>query len=181
MKSVFSGERIYLKLLTEEDITDNVMSWFNDPVLMQYYTDSKSEITKAKLLESIKKGQENKNNYTYGIYYTENDELIGTVKLGPINHVHKISDLATLIGNANYHHRGLAVEAIKVGNQIAFEQFGIRKLFSGMYESNISSIKAYTHANWVIEGRLKGQFLVNGKTEDKILVACFNPKYFEDA
>ena len=47
-----------------------------------------------------------------------------------------------------------------------------------MYQSNIPSIKGYTRAGWIIEGRLKSQFLVNGKSEDRILVGCYNPKYF---
>jgi len=48
-----------------------------------------------------------------------------------------------------------------------------------MFRGNIGSVKAYTRAGWVIEGVLKGQYLVDGKAEDRILVACFNPKYFD--
>jgi RimJ/RimL family protein N-acetyltransferase len=47
-----------------------------------------------------------------------------------------------------------------------------------MYENNISSIKCYTRAGWYIEGRLKGYYLVDGKSMDRVLVSCLNPKYF---
>jgi hypothetical protein len=49
-----------------------------------------------------------------------------------------------------------------------------------MYETNISSIKSYTKAGWVIEGRLSGHYLVDGNQIDRILVGCFNPKYFKE-
>ncbi len=179
MEKLISSDRIYLKKLNAEDISEDVMIWFKDTDLMQYYTNSRSEITKEKLLNSLKEGEKNKNNYTFGIFFTESDDLIGTIKLGPINRYHRTSDLVVLIGNKSYHRKGLAVEAIKLGNKLAFEVYDLRKLYGGMYESNIGSIKAYTKAGWVIEGRLKGQFLVNEKPEDRILVACFNPKYFE--
>ena len=177
-KSYFGGELLYLKKISLEDITDDFMTWFQDDSLMKYYTNTKNVITKESLLQSINKGELEGNTFTFGIFYKENNECIGTIKLGPINFIHKISDLVVLLGNKNYHGRGLAVEAIKLGNDLAFQFYDIRKLFGGMYETNISSIKAYTRAGWIIEGALKGHYLEDGKAIDRIVVGCFNPKYF---
>lgn len=176
----FKGERIYLRKIKINDITDRVMDWFEDKELMEFYTNSKKTITKETLIQSIKNGEEKGNLYTYGIFTNAEDILIGTIKLGPINFNHRISDLVILLGDRNYLGKGLAVEAIKVGNELAFEEFDIRKLFGGMYESNVPSIKAYTRAGWLIEGRLKGFYLHEAKNEDRILVGCFNPKYFNE-
>jgi len=147
---------------------------------MKFYSNSKNKITKEILINSILQGKENGNVFTYGIFDIETSKLIGTIKVGPINHAHKISDLVALIGDRDYLGKGLAVEAIKLGNELSFKEFNIRKLFGGMYESNIASIKAYTRAGWIIEGRLKGHYYVDGKNEDRILVGCFNPDYFTE-
>jgi RimJ/RimL family protein N-acetyltransferase len=179
MKEI-KGERLYLREIKPADLDDKVMLWFEDEELMKYYTNSKSKITKDSLLKSIDDGKKQGNLFTFGIFHIENKCLIGTVKLGPINFNHKTSDLATLIGDRSFLGKGLAVDAIKLGNELAFSHFDIRKLFGGMYISNIPSIKAYTRAGWLIEGRLKGQFLVDGNSEDRLLVACFNPKYFSE-
>lgn len=176
----YIGDKLYLKEVQKTDITEEVMSWFNDPQLMKYYTNSKNKITKGKLLSSIEEGKKAGNLLTFGIYFKKNDELIGTIKLGPINLSHRTSDLVALIGNRNYLGKGLSAEAISLGNKLAFHEFDIRKLYGGMYISNIPSIKAYRRAGWLIEGRLTGQFLVEGENEDRILVACFNPKYFSE-
>lgn len=175
------GERLFLREITSEDINDEVMKWFEDEDLMKFYTNSKNRITKDGLLNSIEEGKRIGNLYTFGIFHSTNDSLIGTIKLGPIDFNHMTADLATLIGNRNYLGQGLAVDAIGLGIELAFSQFRIRKLYGGIYLSNISSIKAYTRAGWLVEGRLKGQFLVDGKQEDRLLVACFNPSFFSES
>ncbi len=174
----YSSELLYVKEINLKELTDSVMMWFNDKTLMKYYTNSKDRITKKKLIDAIESGAKSKKNYTFGIYFKASDSLIGTIKLGPINHNHKISDLVVLIGNKNFHGKGLAQQAIKLGNQIAFEYFDLRKLFGGMYMKNISSIKAYTRSDWIIEGVLKGHYFVDDIPQDRVLVGCFNPKYF---
>lgn len=177
---MYKGDSLYLQKISLSDIDDNVINWFNDDDLMKFYTNSKNKISRETLLNSIVEGEKNGNMFTYGIFYIENNELIGTIKIGPINFHHLTSDMVVLIGNKNYHGKGLAVEAIKIGNILAFEKYKIRKLYGGMYESNLASLKAYTKAGWIIEGRLKGQFLVNQVKEDRILVACFNPLHFSE-
>lgn len=175
---VFKGERIFLRKIKESDLTDRVMEWFKDEELMKFYTNSRRIISKDLLIESIRKGEDKGDLFTFGIFSNESESLIGTIKLGPINFSHRISDLVILIGDRKYLGKGLACEAIQLGNSLAFQEFDIRKLYGGMYESNIPSIKAYTKAGWLIEGRLSGFYLFNDKNEDRILVACFNPKYF---
>ncbi|MBL7727603.1 MAG: GNAT family N-acetyltransferase, partial [Dinghuibacter sp.] len=132
----FEGDNLFLRKLAISDITDDFMAWFEDETLMKYYTNSKKKITETELLSSLEKGETEGHTFTYGIFFKENDECIGTIKIGPINHAHKISDLVVLLGNKKYHGKGLAVEAIKLGNELAFSVYDIRKLFGGMYETN---------------------------------------------
>lgn len=176
----YISERIFLQEIRIDDVDDRVMRWFEDEELMRYYSNSKNKITKESLIDSIELGKKTGNVFTYGVFDFITSMLIGTIKVGPINHVHKISDLVVLIGDREFLGKGLAVEAIKLGNELAFREFSIRKLFGGMYESNIPSIKAYTRAGWIIEGRLKGHYYVQGKHEDRILVGCYNPKFFSN-
>lgn len=177
MESNIESGKLFLRKLKIEEIDDRVLSWFADQDLMLYYTNSRNAITRESLIDSIEIGEKNGTSYTYGIFLNEG-VCIGTIKLGPINIVHRISDLVVLIGDRNYHGKGLSVEAIQLGNKLAFETFDLRKLFGGMYASNISSIKAYLRAGWTAEAILKGHYLNKGKNEDRLEVGCFNPKYF---
>lgn len=177
---LIQGNHIGVRKLSGDDISDAMMDWFQDEDLMRYYTNSKQVITKEILLDAIRKGEADKNNFTYGIFDLESHAIIGTLRLGPINIHHKTSDLVVLIGNKAFHGKGLAIEAIQLGNKIAFETHELRKLFGGMYASNKSSIKAYLRAGWIVEGIRKAQYWNNGKHEDRIEVGCFNPAIFSD-
>jgi ribosomal-protein-alanine N-acetyltransferase len=178
----FTSERIIAREIQVQDIDDRLLSWFEDPELMKFYTSSKNKITKEKLMDSIRQGKENGTTFTYLLMNKVNNKSIGTLKLGPINLAHRTADLVALIGDrSSVEGRGVGTEAIALGNAIAFSEYDIRKLYGGMYASNIASIKAYTRAGWVVEGILKGQYLVEGKNEDRVLVGCFNPEYFSES
>jgi ribosomal-protein-alanine N-acetyltransferase len=174
----YLSERLLLRSLKPADIDEAFLSWFQDDDLMRFYTNSRQAHTRETLLHSIEQGIAAGNVYVFAIVDRESETCIGTIKVGPINHDHKISDLVVLIGDRRFHGKGLAIEAIQLGNAIAFEEFGIRKLFGGMFETNQNSYKAYTRAGWVEEGRLKGHYLVDNQPVDRILVACFNPAFF---
>lgn len=181
MMKEYTTDRLLVREIQTSDIDERMLSWFENFELMKFYTNSKNKITKEMLLNSIETGREQGNSFSFLICNKTTGESIGTLKLGPINKAHQTSDLVALIGDrSSVEGRGIGTEAIKVGNQIAFEEFNLRKLYGGMYRSNIPSIKAYTRAGWIVEGQLKGQFLVDGKNEDRILVGCFNPKFFTE-
>jgi RimJ/RimL family protein N-acetyltransferase len=146
---------------------------------MKYYTNSKQVITKKNLIKSTEEGLKSKTSFTYFIVHSCTNQIIGTVKIGPINLIHKISDLVVLVGEKGNFGKGIGTEAIQLGIQVAFKNHDIRKLYGGMYASNIASIKAYTRAGWIVEGLLKGFYLNEKKAEDRILVSCFNPNYFD--
>lgn len=179
LRHAYESEHLYLRPLRAADFDEAFLSWFQDEELMRFYTNSRQQHTRESLWQNISQGATAGTSYTFAIIDKESEACIGTIKVGPINRDHRISDLVVLIGDRRYHGRGLAIEAIRLGNALAFQEFDIRKLFGGMFETNQSSYKAYTRAGWVEEGRLKGHYLVDGQPVDRILVACFNPVYFE--
>lgn len=174
----YESENLRLRPLREDDLGEAFLSWFQDEDLMRFYTNSRQQHSRESLWHNISQGAASGTSYTFAIEDRASGAVIGTIKLGPINHDHRIADLVVLLGDRRFHGRGLAVEAIRLGNALAFQEFDIRKLFGGMFETNQSSYKAYTRAGWVEEGRLKGHYLVNGQPVDRLLVACFNPAYF---
>lgn len=174
-----SSKRLHLMEFDKKIIDKKVMSWFSNVQLMKYYTNSKQAITKEILIKSIEEGLKFKSSFSYFIVHSSTNRVIGTIKIGPINLFHKTSDLVVLIGEKGDFGKGIGTEAIQLGVKVAFQNHDIRKLFGGMYASNIASIKAYTRAGWIVEGVLKGFYLNEKKAEDRILVGCFNPDYFD--
>ncbi|WP_084062771.1 GNAT family N-acetyltransferase [Arenimonas malthae] len=172
------GGRIYLRLLRESDIGDQYESWFRDELVTEFL-DSK-RITRQDAIEHLRAGRESNSYFMLAVMHKADSRHIGNVKLGPIQWRHSVSDLSTVIGDRRYWGVGLATEAVSVGTRIAFDTLNLRKLSAGIVHQNVGSIKAYTRAGWVVEGRLRGHHLINGEPQDRIVVSCFNPAFFSD-
>lgn len=172
------GFRVYLRPLTEEDINEDYIAWFRDTVVTEYL-DSRG-ITVDDARNYLREGRETGAYFMFAVIDRESGLHIGNVKLGPISKLHGTSDLVTVIGRREFWGKGLATEAISLGNRIAFEEYGIRKLSGGIADGNIGSVKAYTKAGWVIEANLKGHHLIDGEARDRIVVSCFNPAFFPE-
>lgn len=174
-----STYRLLLRELTEADIDDRYVSWFSESDQhLDYYTGTGRKFNRETLLKDLRDGRESGRTFFYAVVDKATGLVIGNIKIGPIDPIHRISDLVVLIGDRAFLGKGLAKEAIELGNAIAFETHDIRKLFGGMFAAHVASVKAYLGAGWVVEGTLKGHYFVNGEPMDRILVACFNKRYF---
>jgi len=173
--------RVALRALTESDIDDRYAAWFaSGDSHLDYYSASGRIFTRESLIAELRQAQREGDLFLYAIVLMATNQVIGNVKIGPIQPRHQTSDLVVLIGDRRYLGQGLAREAIAQGNRLAFEDHGVRKLSGSMIEANTASIKAYLAAGWVVEGRLKAQYVIDGRPMDQILVACFNPRLFPD-
>ena len=171
---------IFLRKLVEDDVNQDYLEGFKNKEVLAFLELDGNTLTKEKVAEYIKTGEQTKTYYMYAVCLKENNKQIGNLKIGPINRKHMLSDLVTVIWDRNYWGKGLATEAIKLGNKIAFEEHNIHKLTGGMYEKNIGSLKAYTKAGWIEEARLQNHYIIEGKFQDRIIVSCFNPCFKND-
>lgn len=173
MNKIINGERIYIKRLSVEDVTEEYVSWLNNPEINQYlecrFQKHTLEETKS-FIESVS----NDNNYQFGIFYKENNKHIGDIKIGNINSWHKYADLGFLIGEKDYWGKGIASEAICLVTDFAFNQLKLNKLWGGAYASNIGSIKAFEKNGYQVEGHYIKQYMINGIYVDAFIYAKRN-------
>ena len=181
LNSRMEGDRIYLRGLKESDITDLYVSYFQNKELVKYMYQTPRIIDREHLIKELNSGVDTGQYHMYGVFDKSNDLCIGNIRVGHMTPIHKISDLAIFVGHPEYHGKGIAQDAIALGNKLCFEKYDFRKLHGGMFEANMASVRAYLKTGWVIEGRLRGQYWVDGNAMDRITVACFNPKYFSES
>lgn len=167
------GKNIFLRRLTEEDVSDDYVRWMNDPDINQYlesrfYTHT-IESTKA-FIRSVT----NDNNYQFGIFVKETGQHIGNIKIGSINHYHKYGDIGFLIGEKDFWGKGIATEAIGLATDFAFNELKLHKLWGGAYSPNAGSVKAFLKNGYQQEGAKKNQYLCHGTYVDDILFGKVN-------
>ena len=169
--NVAKGERVYLRELLLSDVTDRYLSWFRDESVVQFL--ASKNLSYEDVVQYIAFGKETKSYFMHAICVCENDLHIGNVKIGPIDWSSMRSDLVTVIGDTAYWGKGLATEAISLGNKLAFDFYEMKEVLGHIDASNIGSLKSYFRAGWGETKRIS-----DPPSPELVCVSCFNPKYY---
>lgn len=109
--------------------------------------------------------------YTFGIFLTETDELIGRVALtgvarGPFQN----ANLGYFMDQA-HNGRGYMTEAVQLVTRFAFGQAGLHRIQAGVMPRNVGSIRVLEKAGFRREGLALNYLKINGVWEDHALFA----------
>ena len=172
------NSRLYLTLTKPNEIDEQFLSMFlNSDGKNRYFRRSGKEFTKHELVNFCEDGLAKGDVFYYAVRSREDDEIIGAIRIGPIDFANSVSDMVTLVGDVKARGKGLGTEAIRLGNAVCFDHHQVRKLHGGLVEQNVGSLKAYTRAGWRETGRLKDHCLVDGQLSDWIIISIFNPNW----
>ncbi len=162
---MINENQVILKLLKTKDYTPNYLAWMNNKEIIQFTEQRHIKNTKKKILKFIKDKQKSKNEFLYGIFLNKNNKAIhvGNIKLGPINFIHKTSDISYFIGDKNYWGLNIVSIAIKKILKIAKKNFKLKKITAGFYQGNIGSKKVLIKNGFLKEGELKKQLIYKKK------------------
>jgi len=143
------GKTIFLRPLTPEHATEEYASWINDPEVNKYL-DTRSA-TIPELQEFIGRYTENENALLLGIFWKENGEHIGNVKLEPIAWETGEAELGIMIGNKTYWGRGAATEATNLVTRYAFDDLGLRAVTLGVVPGHKAALRVYEKCGFTID------------------------------
>jgi [ribosomal protein S5]-alanine N-acetyltransferase len=146
----------------------NYPRWMNDKEVVRYLESRFARQTKPNIREFVRKTLANENAVFLAIM-AKNHIHIGNIKLS-IDRIHKTAEIGIVIGERAYWGKGYATEAIKTVSRYAFGELGLHKLTAGVYSDNIGSLRAFLKAGFVEEGRLREQYISDGKRVDRIIV-----------
>jgi RimJ/RimL family protein N-acetyltransferase len=167
-KVTLTGERIILKDLTIEDITQDYVDWMNDPEVVQF-TESRFEShTQESIKAFVNKCKKSQVDILFGIFSKSNNLHLGNIKIGPISVYHKIADTGLIIGRKTYWGKGIATEAIQMLCNYAFDVLKIHKITASCYASNRGSKNAFLRAGFEQEGIRVKHARVGGEWVDTI-------------
>jgi ribosomal-protein-alanine N-acetyltransferase len=99
-------KRVYLRELTHDDINDNYLSWFRNNEVTSFLEVDGNSLTYQMVSDYIDEGRNNGSYFMYAICLAENDLHIGNLKIGPINHKHRVADLVCVIGDRSQWGKG---------------------------------------------------------------------------
>ncbi len=162
------SERIYLREVRLEDLTQDYCDWLNDPEVNRYL-EIRFEIQTIDRIRAY--WEAHKNEHWFAICLNDGCH-IGNIKLGPINWFHRRGEVS-LVLKKEYWGKGFGSEAISLISKYAFTVLNLRKLTAGIYDSNKGSKYAFENAGFGREALLRSHVFYQGQFEDIILMAKF--------
>jgi [ribosomal protein S5]-alanine N-acetyltransferase len=167
------GEKIYLRAISTDDVTEEYLSWINDEETTRGLASGVFPSGIEDLRKFVEGAIQNKNVVMFAICDIQNDLHIGNIKLDNFDWVSRTCELGLLIGNKNYWGKGIGSEVCKLTLQYAFTDLNIRKVSLAVYANNPAAIRLYEKLGFVQEGNLRQHIFEGGNYFDKLYMGIF--------
>jgi len=166
--AIATGERIYLKIMQEENATVDYCDWLND-VVVNKYLETRS-VTIKELKKYIKEKLVDDNCLFFGIFMKIDNRHIGNLKLEPINWQKKTAVFGILIGDKNYWGKGVGTEATKLAIDFSLNSLGLNELELGVISKNTGAIKVFKKSGFKVVEILEKEMNHDGVLYDKVVM-----------
>ena len=166
--ALITGERIYLKIMREENATADYSGWLNDSAVNKYLETKSATVQGLKNYITEKLADDNC--LFFGIFMKADNRHIGNLKLEPIDWRKKSAVFGILIGDKSYWGKGLATEATKLIVNFAFNKLNLVTLELGAIADNLAALRVYEKIGFKVDEIIKGQIDYNGRPFDQIIM-----------
>ncbi len=168
------GKKIYLREVRLSDVNEEYYRWMNDSEITRHLESRFHPNSLESLREYVSEKLRDQNNMFLAVILKDGDRHIGNIKLGPINWIHRLADVALLIGAKDCWGKGYGTEAIRLIVNFAFRELNLHKLTAGHYIANAGSGKAYAKNGFVVEGTRRRHRFCDGVYVDTVLMGLLS-------
>lgn len=173
---ILQGDMIYLKELTNEDASEQYLSWLNDPEINKFLESRYDTATLTSIDNYIKNCKNDKSSFLFGIFDNTTSNHIGNIKL-TINFHHKRGNIGILIGERKLMSKGFATNAVKLLTDFGFERFDLHKINAGMYIENKASTRIFEKNGYKVDAVLKEDSFSDGRWIDGMIMYKLNTRH----
>ncbi len=143
-------DRFLLKVLTEDQVSETYLSWFNPKNDIEFIEYAKNKITLESLKVYVKEKLESENCLFFAIYEKEKNNHIGNIKFEPLNFSEGYTVLGVLIGDPEWRGKSVFTEIFSaLIKELGAE--GIAKIYLGVSSKNKSAVAAYKKSGFIID------------------------------
>ena len=126
------------KKLTIKDITDNYISWLNNPIVNQYLEVRHKKQTKETVSNYINSFYREEEKYIWGVYHDE--KMIGTTTLAFFNKEYNSVAVGLMIGDTDYWGKSASDSALNFILDFSFNKLKKDSVIGGSYDENIGIV-----------------------------------------
>jgi RimJ/RimL family protein N-acetyltransferase len=172
------GENIYMQPMDASYIDGHYLEWVNDDEIINNMSTLFFPTTEEGLLNYIKVNTNRNDRAFFAIRWRENNEFIGTAKLGPINWVHRSAHYGRLIGNKNYRGKGVGTDVAKLILSYGFRCLNLHWIGAGSVSENKAAIRSNEKAGLRIVATIPKKMWFKGRYVDHVFMGITAEEYF---
>ncbi len=173
------GERLYLRPLSIQDAEGNYPAWLNDEYICRYSEHHVTPYTREMAREYIQNLALSSDRIFLAIIDKQSDTHIGNIALSAISNLHRSAEFSLMIGEREFHSRGLAKEASLLMLQHGFASMNLHRIFCGTMHSNLPMQKLALSLGMQEEGRVRDEVYKDGKYHDTYRYSILKDEFFE--
>lgn len=166
------GERIFLRPVNMEDVTEEYVAWMRDPEVNRFMETRFRYHSPEGIADFVRGMRADPNISFFAIVLKDEDRHIGNVKLA-VRPEHARGEISLFIGDKGQWGRGLATEAVSLIKKYGLETIGLAKLTAGCYANNLGSVRAFENNGFERDALLCAEYVCEGRRVDGIRFACF--------
>ncbi|MCC6274395.1 MAG: GNAT family N-acetyltransferase [Leptospiraceae bacterium] len=168
-KDIFlNGKTIYLRALCVDDISGNYRYWLNDEEVVHFNSHGRFPQTQDKLKDYVQSVHRSDNNLVLAVIDSKSEKHIGNISLQKIQWVDRNAEIAFLLGEKDFHGKGVMFEAGSLLIRHGFNILNLHRIYCGTSSENIGMQKLAAKLGMIQEGVRKEALFKNGKYLDLI-------------
>ncbi|MDO8282166.1 MAG: GNAT family N-acetyltransferase [Thermodesulfovibrionia bacterium] len=176
---LLEDEKIFLRVLTIEDITEDYINGLNDDEVNRYLVNVRINAQTRESVEGFIRTNTNEPSSVFlGIFIKDEvDSFIGTLRISGIDLFHYLASVGICIFDKRSWKKGYAVRSLGMVKEYLFNSLGLHYIEAGVYSENISSLKLFKSAGFTESHRLKDKFRHINSFEEVIIFKALNPSF----
>lgn len=176
-QAFITGDKTYLRLIEESDLTPEYQNWFNDEQICQFNSHHRFPNYQEDMRSYYDNVIKSKNNLILAIIDKENDKHIGNVSLQDMDFLNQDAELAIIIGDKNFWGKGVGEEVCRLVVEHGFKNLNLHRIHCSIADNNIGMRKLARKLGFNEEGILRQNFYKNGQYRDTVLFGLLKNEY----
>ncbi|KIL50753.1 alanine acetyltransferase [Jeotgalibacillus alimentarius] len=179
---LLKSSRLYFRPLSEQDIDEFVQLLIRNKQFWTIFEPKHPEpfYTREAQLEKLaeaKQAQRLGKEYSWGIYHTDTNRLIGSVSIYSIRRLPFASAYIGYSLDEDHTKQGYGTEAVEAALRFAFREFGLHRVEAMVSPKNEASQKVLEKVGMFREGTLRKNLFINGVWEDHYLYSMLEEDF----
>ncbi len=172
------AKRIRLRAAERDDIPQFV-AWLNDPEVLQFLMRNMplSKAEEENWFDRMLQGPAAERVLVIEASTDPGWKAIGNTSFMDIDWVNRSAEVGIFIGEKDYWNRGYGREVMKLMLRYGFNTLNLHRIWLRVYEHNTRGIRAYEHAGFVHEGRLRQDSFRGGRYYDTLIMSVLKTEW----